>query len=164
MAYAHGGNDAQKTMGVITLALVSSGHLATFTIPLWVKLACALTMALGTYSGGWRIMHTLGAKVIKLDPIHGFAAETSAATVIQIATHFGFPVSTTHTITAAIMGVGATQAAQGCALGRGRQHRHGLGPHPPGRRTRRRRRVPRRRRRSALSSDPGRAAARATRD
>ncbi len=109
MAYAHGGNDAQKTMGVITLALVSSGHLATFTIPLWVKLACALTMALGTYSGGWRIMHTLGAKVIKLDPIHGFAAETSAATVIEIATHFGFPVSTTHTITAAIMGVGATR-------------------------------------------------------
>ena len=109
MAYAHGGNDAQKTMGVITLALVSSGHLATFTIPLWVKLACALTMALGTYSGGWRIMHTLGSKVIKLDPIHGFAAETSAATVIQLATHFGFPVSTTHTITAAIMGVGATR-------------------------------------------------------
>ena len=109
MAYAHGGNDAQKTMGVITLALVSSGHLSSFTIPLWVKLACALTMAAGTYSGGWRIMHTLGSKVIKLDPIHGFAAETSAATVIQLATHFGFPVSTTHTITAAIMGVGATR-------------------------------------------------------
>ncbi len=109
MAYAHGGNDAQKTMGVITLALVSSGQIDTFTIPLWVKLACAITMALGTYSGGWRIMHTLGSKVIKLDPIHGFAAETSAATVIQIATHFGFPVSTTHTITAAIMGVGATR-------------------------------------------------------
>jgi PiT family inorganic phosphate transporter len=109
MAYAHGGNDAQKTMGVITLALFSSGHISTFTIPLWVKLACALTMALGTYSGGWRIMHTLGSKVIKLDPIHGFAAETSAATVIQIATHLGFPVSTTHTITAAIMGVGATR-------------------------------------------------------
>ncbi len=109
MAYAHGGNDAQKTMGVITLALVSSGQIDTFTIPLWVKLACAITMALGTYSGGWRIMHTLGSKVIKLDPIHGFAAETSAATVIQVATHFGFPVSTTHTITAAIMGVGATR-------------------------------------------------------
>ena len=109
MAYAHGGNDAQKTMGVITLALVSSGQIDTFTIPLWVKLACAITMALGTYSGGWRIMHTLGSKVIKLDPIHGFAAETSAATVIQIATHFGFPVSTTHTITSAIMGVGATK-------------------------------------------------------
>jgi PiT family inorganic phosphate transporter len=109
MAYAHGGNDAQKTMGVITLALVSSGQISTFTIPLWVKLACAITMAAGTYSGGWRIMHTLGSKVIKLDPIHGFAAETSAATVIQLATHFGFPVSTTHTITAAIMGVGATR-------------------------------------------------------
>jgi inorganic phosphate transporter, PiT family len=109
MAYAHGGNDAQKTMGVITLALVSSGQIDAFVIPLWVKLACAITMALGTYSGGWRIMHTLGSKVIKLDPIHGFAAETSAATVIEIATHFGFPVSTTHTITAAIMGVGATR-------------------------------------------------------
>jgi PiT family inorganic phosphate transporter len=109
MAYAHGGNDAQKTMGVITLALVSSGHISSFVIPLWVKLACALTMALGTYSGGWRIMHTLGSKVIKLDPIHGFAAETSAAAVIQVATLFGFPVSTTHTITAAIMGVGATR-------------------------------------------------------
>ncbi len=109
MAYAHGGNDAQKTMGVITLALVSSGQISTFVIPLWVKLACALTMALGTYSGGWRIMHTLGSKVIKLDPIHGFAAETSAATVIEVATHLGLPVSTTHTITAAIMGVGATR-------------------------------------------------------
>ena len=115
MAYAHGGNDAQKTMGVITLALVSSGQIDTFVIPLWVKLACAITMALGTYSGGWRIMHTLGSKVIKLDPIHGFAAETSAATVIQIATHFGFPVSTTHTITAAILGVGATGGSRRCA-------------------------------------------------
>ena len=109
MAFSHGGNDAQKTMGIITLALVASGKLTTFEIPLWVKIACALAMALGTYSGGWRIIHTLGSKVIKLDPIHGFAAETSAATVIQLATHFGFPVSTTHTITAAIMGVGATR-------------------------------------------------------
>jgi PiT family inorganic phosphate transporter len=109
MAFSHGGNDAQKTMGVITLALVASGKISTFDIPLWVKLVCALAMAFGTYSGGWRIMRTLGSKVIKLDPIHGFAAETSAATVIQLATHFGFPVSTTHTITAAIMGVGSTQ-------------------------------------------------------
>ena len=109
MAFSHGGNDAQKTMGVITLALFTSGKIATFEIPLWVKIACALAMALGTYSGGWRIIHTLGAKVIKLDPIHGFAAETSAASVIQVFTHFGFPVSTTHTITAAIMGVGSTQ-------------------------------------------------------
>jgi len=109
MAFSHGANDAQKTMGVIALALFASGEIETFTIPLWVKISCALAMALGTYSGGWRIIHTLGSKVIKLDPIHGFAAETAAASVIQLATHFGVPVSTTHTITAAIMGVGSTQ-------------------------------------------------------
>jgi PiT family inorganic phosphate transporter len=109
MAFSHGANDAQKTMGIITLALFASGKIPTFEIPLWVKIACALAMAIGTYSGGWRIIHTLGSKVIKLDPIHGFAAETAAASVIQLATHFGFPVSTTHTITAAIMGVGSTQ-------------------------------------------------------
>jgi PiT family inorganic phosphate transporter len=109
MAFSHGRNDAQKTMGVITLALVAGGYLTEFVIPNWVVFACASAMALGTYSGGWRIIHTLGTKVIKLDPIHGFAAETSAATVIQVATSLGFPVSTTHTITAAIMGVGATK-------------------------------------------------------
>lgn len=109
MALSHGRNDAQKTMGVITLALVASGHLDSFHIPLWVVGACAGAMALGTYSGGWRIIHTLGSRVIKLDPIHGFAAETGAATVIQVASFLGFPVSTTHTITAAIMGVGATK-------------------------------------------------------
>ncbi len=109
MAFSHGGNDAQKTMGIITLALFASGKIATFDIPTWVIFCSAGAMALGTYSGGWRIIHTLGSKVIKLDPIHGFAAETSAATMIQLATHFGFPVSTTHTITAAIMGVGSTQ-------------------------------------------------------
>jgi PiT family inorganic phosphate transporter len=109
MAFSHGANDAQKTMGIITLALFASGEIETFTIPTWVKVVCALAMAFGTYSGGWRIIHTLGSKVIKLDPIHGFAAETAAASVIQVATHFGIPVSTTHTITAAIMGVGSTQ-------------------------------------------------------
>jgi len=109
MAFSHGANDAQKTMGIITLALFASGEIATFEVPLWVKITCALAMALGTYSGGWRIIHTLGSKVIKLDPIHGFAAETAAASVIQLATHFGVPVSTTHTITASIMGVGSTQ-------------------------------------------------------
>jgi PiT family inorganic phosphate transporter len=109
MAFSHGANDAQKTMGIIALALFASGQIDTFTIPTWVKITCALAMAAGTYSGGWRIIHTLGTKVIKLDPIHGFAAETAAASVIQLATHFGVPVSTTHTITAAIMGVGSTQ-------------------------------------------------------
>jgi inorganic phosphate transporter, PiT family len=109
MALSHGTNDAQKTMGIITLALVAAGKQTGFGIPLWVVIACALAMALGTLSGGWRIIHTLGSKVIKLDPIHGFAAETSAAAVIQVAAHFGFPVSTTHVITASIMGVGSTE-------------------------------------------------------
>jgi PiT family inorganic phosphate transporter len=109
MALAHGMNDAQKTMGLITLALLASGKIPTFQIPVWVILAAATSMALGTLSGGWRIIHTLGSKVMKLDPIHGFAAETSAAAVIFVAASLGFPISTTHTITAAIMGTGATQ-------------------------------------------------------
>jgi PiT family inorganic phosphate transporter len=110
VAFAHGSNDAQKTMGIITLALVTSGHLsATAPIPDWVIVLAATAMALGTYVGGWRIIHTLGTKVIKLDPIHGFAAETSAAGVIYGAGHFfGFPISTTQVITASIMGSGAT--------------------------------------------------------
>jgi PiT family inorganic phosphate transporter len=109
MAFSHGTNDAQKTMGIITLALVAAGKLSSFHVPVWVIAASATAMALGTLSGGWRIIHTLGSKVIKLDPIHGFAAETTAASVITVATHFGLPISTTHTITAAIMGTGATQ-------------------------------------------------------
>jgi PiT family inorganic phosphate transporter len=109
MAFSHGTNDAQKTMGIIALALYTSGKISEFHVPLWVVFAAAGAMALGTYSGGWRIIHTLGTRVIKLDPIHGFAAETSAATVIQVAAHFGLPISTTHTITAAIMGVGSTR-------------------------------------------------------
>jgi PiT family inorganic phosphate transporter len=109
MAFSHGSNDAQKTMGIIALALFSTGAIDTFTIPLWVVAAAATAMALGTYSGGWRIIHTLGSRVIKLDPIHGFAAETSAATVIQVTAHLGFPISTTQAITAAIMGAGSTQ-------------------------------------------------------
>ena len=109
IAFSHGGNDAQKTMGIITLALLSSGVIDTFEVPFWVKIACALAMAAGTYSGGWRIIHTMGSKIMKLDPIHGFAAQTSAATVIQLATHFGLPVSTTQTITAAILGVGSAR-------------------------------------------------------
>jgi PiT family inorganic phosphate transporter len=110
VAFAHGSNDAQKTMGIITLALVTSGQLpSTAAIPTWVIILAATAMALGTYFGGWRIIHTLGTKVIKLDPIHGVAAETSAAGVIYGAGHFfGFPISTTQTITASIMGAGAT--------------------------------------------------------
>jgi PiT family inorganic phosphate transporter len=109
MAFAHGTNDAQKTMGVITLALLSAGKITSFDIPWWVIVLAATAMAAGTLSGGWRIIHTLGSRVIKLDPIHGFAAETSAAGVILVSSSLGYPLSTTHTITAAIMGTGATQ-------------------------------------------------------
>jgi PiT family inorganic phosphate transporter len=109
VALAHGSNDAQKTMGVITLALITSGHLPkNAPIPSWVIVVAALSMAFGTYFGGWRIIRTLGTKVIHLDPIHGFAAETTSAAVIFTATHFGYPISTTQTITASIMGAGAT--------------------------------------------------------
>jgi PiT family inorganic phosphate transporter len=110
VAFAHGSNDAQKTMGIITLALITSGHLVpTAGIPWWVILLAASSMALGTYSGGRRIIKTLGQKVVRLDPIHGFAADTSSAAVIYTAAHFGFPISTTQSITASIMGAGATR-------------------------------------------------------
>ncbi len=107
MAFSHGANDAQKAMGIITLALVSSGHLDRVVVPTWVILACALAMGLGTAAGGWRIIRTLGMRIIKMDPVHGFAAETSGALVLLGTAHFGMPVSTTHTITSAIMGVGS---------------------------------------------------------
>jgi PiT family inorganic phosphate transporter len=124
MAVSHGSNDAQKTMGIITLALFSattSGTLEhlppwlsflrtpTFHIETWVVLLCALIMALGTSVGGWRIIRTMGHRIVKLQPVHGFAAETSSAAVIQIASHFGIPVSTTHVVATSIMGVGATK-------------------------------------------------------
>ncbi|MEW5820889.1 MAG: inorganic phosphate transporter [Cyanobacteriota bacterium] len=108
MAFSHGSNDAQKTMGIVTLSLFSFGAIETFNVPLWVILLCAFVMGLGTMSGGWRIIRTMGSKVIKLKPIHGFAAETSAAGVILAASHFGIPLSTTHIISSAIMGVGST--------------------------------------------------------
>ena len=109
MALSHGSNDAQKTMGIITMALVSYHTLPTFEVPYWVILGCALTMGMGTMGGGWRIIRTMGTKMIKLKPVHGFAAETSAAAVILTASHFGIPVSTTHVISTAIMGVGSTR-------------------------------------------------------
>ena len=108
MALSHGSNDAQKTMGIITLALVSAGLLSEPTVPLWVIFLSASAMALGTAAGGWRIIRTMGQKVVKLDPVHGFAAETTAATVIFGASALGVPVSTTHVISSAIMGVGAS--------------------------------------------------------
>jgi inorganic phosphate transporter, PiT family len=109
MAFSHGANDAQKAMGIITLALISSGQLSSPEVPTWVIVSCALAMGLGTVVGGWRIMRTLGMRIVKLEPVHGFAAETSAATVLLFAAHFGLPVSTTHTITSSILGVGATK-------------------------------------------------------
>lgn len=107
----HGGNDAQKTMGIITAALIATGHLSRHahdrSVPLWVVLACHAAMALGTMTGGWRIVRTLGMGVAKLQPVGGFAAETSGAFTLFIATKLGIPVSTTHTIAGAIMGVGS---------------------------------------------------------
>jgi PiT family inorganic phosphate transporter len=110
MAFSHGTQDAQKTMGVITLALVTTGHLDSFNVPLWVVLAAASAISLGTYSGGWRIMRTLGRRVIEIDPPQGFAAESTAAAVLLTAAYgFAFPVSTTHVLSSSIMGVGATR-------------------------------------------------------
>lgn len=109
MAFSHGNNDAQKTMGIITMALVSYGALKDFHVPYWVMILCATAMALGTALGGWRIIKTLGVKLVHLRPIHGFAAEASAATVIEVASRFGLPLSTTHIISSTIMGVGATK-------------------------------------------------------
>jgi PiT family inorganic phosphate transporter len=112
MAYSHGGNDAQKTMGVLTMALASyygwSGE--QWAVPLWVILAAASAMGLGTALGGWRIVKTMGLGVVELRPIDGFAAETAAATVIEVASRMGIPVSTTHVISSAILGVGATRS------------------------------------------------------
>ena len=109
MALSHGLNDAQKTMGVITLALLIFKQIDTIAVPLWVKLVCALAMAAGTAVGGWKIVKTMGHKIFKLEPVHGFAAETSAAVVIGAASLVGAPISTTHTITACIFGVGSTK-------------------------------------------------------
>ncbi|MDH5778134.1 MAG: inorganic phosphate transporter [Gammaproteobacteria bacterium] len=107
MAFSHGSNDAQKTMGIIAMALVSYYHLPEFHVPYWVMGACAIAMALGTAVGGWRIMKTLGVRIVHLESIHGFAAQTSAATIIEIASRIGLPLSTTHVISSSIMGVGA---------------------------------------------------------
>jgi PiT family inorganic phosphate transporter len=109
MAFSHGSNDAQKGMGVITLALLSGGYITSIEVPFWVIIMCALAMGIGTAFGGWRVIKTLGHQMLKLQPVHGFAAETSATAVILGASAFGMPVSTTHVITTCIMGVGATK-------------------------------------------------------
>lgn len=138
MGFSHGTNDAQKTMGIIALALVAAttagtlddapGWMAFLRTPaplsgqsveiaVWIKVVCALTMAAGTAAGGWRIIRTLGHKMVKLHPVHGFAAETTAATVLFTAAHFGMPVSTTHAITTSIMGVGFAKKASALKFG-----------------------------------------------
>jgi inorganic phosphate transporter, PiT family len=129
MAHSHGTNDAQKTMGIITLALFTGTKAGSFdhlpgwltflqtpafaAIPAWVTILCAITMAAGTAAGGWRIIRTLGHKMVKLQPVHGFAAETSAALIIQTASVYGIPLSTTHVISTSIMGVGAAKRFSG---------------------------------------------------
>src|SRR5512143_1076014 len=109
MAFGHGSNDAQKAMGIITMALVSGGAIKTLDVPTWVVLIHAFAMGFGTLFGGWKIIKTLGVKMLKLEPIHGFAAETSSAVIIVVASHWGLPVSTTHVVSSAILGVGATK-------------------------------------------------------
>jgi PiT family inorganic phosphate transporter len=128
MAHSHGTNDAQKTMGIITLALFSGTKGGTFdhvppwldflktpvfVLPKWVIGLCAVTMAVGTAAGGWRIIRTLGHRMVKLQPVHGFAAETTAALIIQVASYYGIPLSTTHVISTSIMGVGAVKRFSG---------------------------------------------------
>jgi PiT family inorganic phosphate transporter len=128
MAHSHGTNDAQKTMGIITLALFTGTkagsfdhlprwldflHTPAFVLPKWVIALCAVTMAAGTAAGGWRIIRTLGHRVVKLQPVHGFAAETTAAVIIQVASYYGIPLSTTHVISTSIMGVGAVKRFTG---------------------------------------------------
>jgi inorganic phosphate transporter, PiT family len=109
VAFSHGANDAQKTMAIITLALFSSGYLPEFAVPTWVALAAALAIGLGTWAGGWRIIRTMGTRIVRMDPVHGFSAQTVAASVIQVATAWGLPVSTTQVVSGAVMGAGATR-------------------------------------------------------
>jgi PiT family inorganic phosphate transporter len=119
MAWEHGRNDAQKVMGVITLALIAGGFQTSTDPQLWVKLICGAAMALGTAAGGWKVIRTLGSNLIKIQPVHGFAAETGASITLAIAASIGAPVSTTHTITGAIMGVGATRRLSAVRWGLG---------------------------------------------
>jgi PiT family inorganic phosphate transporter len=109
MAFSHGSNDGQKFIGVFTLSLLLGGIIPEFNVPLWVIILCAATMGIGTAVGGWRIVKTMGLRLTKLEPVHGFAAETGAALTIELATRLGIPLSTTHTISTSIVGVGATR-------------------------------------------------------
>ena len=117
----HGANDAQKTMGIVAGVLFAAGYIQTFYIPFWVVLMAHAAISLGTLAGGWRIIHTMGSKITKLQPVSGFAAETGAAFALLTATHFGVPVSTTHAITGSIVGVGATRRFSAVRWGVARQ-------------------------------------------
>jgi PiT family inorganic phosphate transporter len=112
MAFAHGSNDAQKTMGIITLALFAAGVISDDTVPVWVIVIAASAMSLGTAAGGWRIMKTMGQRVVELEPVHGFAAETTAGIVLVATAQMGMPVSTTHVISSAITGVGTSKGTR----------------------------------------------------
>ncbi|MGI6412947.1 MAG: inorganic phosphate transporter [Syntrophomonadaceae bacterium] len=112
-SFAHGSNDAQKSMGIITMVLVSGGVLVYFEVPLWVKISCALAMAAGTAVGGWKIIRTMGGKIFRIEPINGFAADFTSSMVIYAATILGAPVSTTHVVSSSIMGVGAAKRLKG---------------------------------------------------
>jgi inorganic phosphate transporter, PiT family len=109
VAFTHGANDAQKTMGVIALALYAHGSIDTFYIPTWVKIAAGVAIGAGTYVGGWRIMRTLGQRVFQMDPPAGFAAQATSGAVIYVSTRYGYPLSTTHVVSGAVMGAGATK-------------------------------------------------------
>ncbi len=112
-SFAHGSNDAQKSMGIITMVLLGGGIISVFDVPLWVKIACAASMAMGTAVGGWKIIKTMGGKIFRIEPINGFAADFSSALVIYSASLLGAPVSTTHVVSSAIMGVGAAKRLKG---------------------------------------------------
>jgi len=117
MAYTHGANDAQKTMGVIALALLANGSIDSFYIPDWVKITAGLAIAAGTYAGGWRIMRTIGQRLYKMEPAGGFTAQATAGAVIDIATRLGYPLSTTHVISGAVLGSGSTRRVRAVRWG-----------------------------------------------
>ena len=157
VALAHGTNDAQKTMGIITLTLISVGLQPVGSGPeTWVIVVCAIAIALGTYMGGWRIIKTLGTGLTDVKPAQGFAAETSTAATILASTHLGFALSTTQVASGSVIGSGLGRRGLQGALEHGRPHRRRLAPHPPGGRGRRRPRGVRRARSasSASSSTP----------
>jgi PiT family inorganic phosphate transporter len=117
VAFTHGANDAQKTMGVIALALFTHGTISSFYVPTWVKVAAGVTIAAGTYAGGWRIIRTLGQRIYKMQPEHGFAAQAAAGTTLYVGTRFGFPISTTHVVTGSVMGAGAVRGVSAVKWG-----------------------------------------------